>query len=58
MHDHPFLIRAWTFGPDERPSDPDAIAQWLDAQWDVVDEWVGAHREFSPRHRRGRAARE
>lgn len=58
LHDHPFLIRAWTFGPDERPSDPEGIAEWLDAQWDVVDEWVGAHREFSPRHRRRRVARE
>lgn len=49
LHDHPFLIRAWTFGPDDRPSDPEAIADWLDEQWDVVNDWVGSHREFSPR---------
>jgi 1-acyl-sn-glycerol-3-phosphate acyltransferase len=52
LHDHPFLIRAWTFGPDERPSDPAEIERWLDAQWEVVNEWVGAHREFSPTARR------
>ncbi|KAB7744013.1 hypothetical protein GA707_11140 [Nostocoides sp. F2B08] len=51
LHDHPFLIRAWTFGPDERPSDPEAIEDWIDEQWEVVNEWVGSHREFSPRHR-------
>jgi 1-acyl-sn-glycerol-3-phosphate acyltransferase len=58
LHDHPFLIRAWTFGPDERPSDPEAIEAWLDEQWDAVNEWVGSHREFSPRRRRrkGRGA--
>jgi len=58
LHDHPFLIRAWTFGPDERPSDPEAIADWLDEQWDVVNEWVGSHREFSPRRRRALGPRE
>lgn len=55
LHDHPFLIRAWTFGPDDRPSDPEAIEVWLDEQWAVVNEWVGSHREFSPR-RRGRSS--
>lgn len=58
LHDHPFLIRAWTFGPDERPSDPEAIADWLDEQWDVVNDWVGSHREFSPRRRRALGRRE
>jgi 1-acyl-sn-glycerol-3-phosphate acyltransferase len=53
LHDHPFLIRAWTFGPHERPSDPALIEEWLDLQWEVVDAWVGTHREFSPRPRRG-----
>ena len=57
LHDHPFLIRAWTFGPDERPSDPEEIEAWLDEQWEVVNEWVGSHREFSPR-RRGSSRRE
>ena len=58
LHDHPFLIRAWTFGPDGRPSDPDEVGPWLDAQWDVVNEWVGTHREFSPRTRHGHPAHE
>ena len=57
LHDDPFLIRAWTFGPDERPSDPEEIEAWLDEQWEVVNEWVGSHREFSPR-RRGSSRRE
>lgn len=48
LHDHPFLLRAWTFAPSERPSDPDEIEAWLDAQWDVVNEWVGSHQEFEP----------
>lgn len=56
LHDHPFLIRAWTFGPDERPGDPDEIEEWLEAQWDIVNEWVGSHREFSPSPRRLPAA--
>jgi 1-acyl-sn-glycerol-3-phosphate acyltransferase len=56
LHDHPFLIRAWTFGPDERPADPDEIEEWLEAQWDIVNEWVGSHREFSPSPRRLPAA--
>lgn len=49
LHDHPILIRAWTFGPDERPSDPDAVEAWLDERWDVVNDWVRSHREFTPR---------
>lgn len=49
LHDHPFLIRAWTFGPDERPTDPAEIAIWLDEQWAVVAEWVAERQEFTPR---------
>lgn len=53
LHDHPFLIRAWTFGADERPSDPAEVEEWLDAQWAVVNEWVATHREFRPKVLRG-----
>lgn len=51
LHDHPFLLRTWTFAPSQRPSDPQEIEAWLDAQWDVVNEWVGSHQEFEPEFR-------
>ena len=51
LHEHPFLIRGWTFTPEERPSDPDEIAAWLDEQWDVVNDWVASHQQFLPEFR-------
>lgn len=49
LREHPFLIRSWTFGPDERPSEPDEIEAWLDEQWAGVSNWVADHQEFTPR---------
>ncbi|MDO5502040.1 MAG: 1-acyl-sn-glycerol-3-phosphate acyltransferase [Actinomycetia bacterium] len=49
LDEHPFLLRTWTFEPHERPSDPEEVGAWLDEQWDMVDEWVGSHREFRPK---------
>lgn len=57
LHDHPFLIRSWTFRPDERPSDPEEIATWLDEQWDIVNGWVASHRTFRRAQRFNRSHR-
>lgn len=39
----PFLVRTWTYAASELPSDPDAVATWLEEHWDELDEWVSAH---------------
>jgi 1-acyl-sn-glycerol-3-phosphate acyltransferase len=35
-------VRCWRFPAAEVPADRDALIRWLYAQWQVLDDWVGA----------------
>jgi 1-acyl-sn-glycerol-3-phosphate acyltransferase len=38
-------VRFWRHAAADVPADRDALIAWLYAQWQVLDDWIGEHRE-------------
>jgi 1-acyl-sn-glycerol-3-phosphate acyltransferase len=46
LRDRPMRIRAWHHPAAEVPREEQDIRQWLDTQWDLVDQWVNTEKRY------------